>query len=145
MWVSWGLRHFLLPCYEAAKLLWPYFEPCNIIEVGMITPMPNSAFPALWREAFASVERERQREELKQAREARRARGPRGSSSFQPSQRINSNLRQLRAQRTGAREARGGQGQRAREARAKDPRTSFVLNHNRVQQGPWIPIVGPRS
>merc|ERR1712025_628923 len=42
---------------------------------------------ALWREAFATVERERQMEELKQAREARGQRGSsnfqRGSSSFQ--------------------------------------------------------------
>ena len=79
---------------------------------------------ALWREAFATVERERRMEELKKAREAR---GQRVSSSLQRAQQASSHLQRGvgRAQRTRTR----SDPQRMREA----------------QQGQWKPIVRTRA
>ena len=77
---------------------------------------------ALWREAFATVERERRMEELKKAREAR---GQRGSSNLQRGAGRASSHLQRGAQRT---------------------RTRSDPQHMReVQQGQWKPIVRTRA
>ena len=83
---------------------------------------------ALWREAFATVERERRMEELKKAREAR-------------GQRVSSNLQRGagRAQQAGSHLQRG-------VGRAQRTRTRSDPQHMReVQQGQWKPIVRTRA
>ena len=77
---------------------------------------------ALWREAFATVERERRMEELKKAREAR-------------GQRVSSNL-QRGAGRASSHLQRGAQRTRTRS----DPQ-----HMREVQQGQWKPIVRTRA
>ena len=77
---------------------------------------------ALWREAFATVERERRMEELKKAREAR-------------GQRVSSNL-QRGAGRASSHLQRGVQRTRTRS----DPQ-----HMREVQQGQWKPIVRTRA
>ena len=80
---------------------------------------------ALWREAFATVERERRMEELKKAREAR-------------GQRVSSNL-QRGAQQASSHLQRG-------VGRAQRTRTRSDPQHLReVQQGQWKPIVRTRE
>ena len=80
---------------------------------------------ALWREAFATVERERRMEELKKAREAR-------------GQRVSSNLQRGagRAQQASSHLQRGAQRTRTRS----DPQ-----HMREVQQGQWKPIVRTRA
>ena len=77
---------------------------------------------ALWREAFATVERERRMEELKKAREAR-------------GQQVSSNL-QRGAGRASSHLQRGAQRTRTRS----DPQ-----HMREVQQGQWKPIVRTRA
>ena len=80
---------------------------------------------ALWREAFATVERERRMEELKKAREAR-------------GQRVSSNLQRGagRTQQASSHLQRGAQRTRTRS----DPQ-----HMREVQQGQWKPIVRTRA
>ena len=80
---------------------------------------------ALWREAFATVERERRMEELKKAREAR---GQRVSSSLQRGA--------GRTQQASSHLQRGAQRTRTRS----DPQ-----HMREVQQGQWKPIVRTRA
>ena len=81
---------------------------------------------ALWREAFATVERERRMEELKKAREAR-------------GQRVSSNLQRGAGQQSGSHLQRG-------VGRAQRTRTRSDPQHMReVQQGQWKPIVRTRA